>query len=207
MGMAWYGRDWPVLVGFWSKFKALGAIDVAICLDMLSTLKKEVSFWDAHFLIFSVYTVYRPSFPLISKVTARSQHLLWVIAIIVTCHKTLQLVSSEVFYHMVQGPACCQSSLQCDVPSLVGDKLWQYECGEFPQLLRKARHQRFVVQLIVAFRTTVFMPCAAKMWLWRCVPLLLGVESVTYFVTDRSLDFLDHSLRDWCWHVLTQWYL
>lgn len=31
------------------------------------------------------------------------------------------------------------------------------------------------------------MSCAVKMWLWRCMPLLLGAESVNYFVTDRKV--------------------
>ena len=50
---------------------------------------------------------------------------------------------------------------------------------------------------MVAFRTTVFMSCAVKMWLWRCMPLLLGAESVNYFVTDRSLGFWILHGNDW----------
>ena len=69
--------------------------------------------------------------------------------------------------------------------------------ANFPQCLRKARYQRFLVQLMVAFRTTVFMSCAVKMWLWRCLPLLLGAESVNYFVTDRSLGFWILHGNDW----------
>ena len=196
-----YGVVCPGWAGCWSgvgpNSKHIQSFGHHRCCSLLARFSNYYSnrshFGVLNFLIFSLYL---QSFLLISQVTVLvlgyCPHMPWDPA---ACW--FRSLSYGAWRDLHVDRASNVLALQC-LTNLVEDKLWQHEWGELPPMFAQSALSKIsIVQLMVAFRTTVFMSCAVKMWLWRRMPLLLGAESVNYFVTDRSLGFWILHGNDW----------